>query len=189
MKGICGSNSKMEGYDACYALVDRFFSREFLAMCSWTGRSRSEGETNKIEFRSYKETIGLFYELARLADPAFGELEVEKFFMGVLKNSRRRLLQRQKNLPRRKSTKRKRWRGQLRPEYAQPEFVGNDSNYTMDEWSEDEGLDEEDMVLEEPVDSKAGLLALANEYAGDEASGFDDGEQTDGTAAGSSVWP
>lgn len=164
MKTICGANANMQGYDCCYALVDQFFTREFLNTCSWTGGSRSP-DMKKIAFKTYKRTINIFYELVRLADPTFSEINTEKFFHSVLRNSKQRALHGASDRPKRKSKMRRRLGAANSYHYDNNEahhaFVTNDSIYSIDEYSEEEPISGENTEQ----DTKLGLLEIAQAYA------------------------
>lgn len=103
MSFICGTTGKAQGVDCCYKLIDYFFTRMFLTQCSWTGMVRkSDGNTQqepstsadaepKIPLKFYGNTRRLFVNLVRQADKDFSELDGEKFFKTILKNSKQRL--------------------------------------------------------------------------------------------------
>lgn len=103
MNFICGITGKSQGVDCCYRLIDHFFTRQLLTQCSWTGMVRlkdanSQQEPSgsvdtgaKIPLKFYKNIRALFLSLIRQADKDFSELECEKFFKTILKNSKQRL--------------------------------------------------------------------------------------------------
>lgn len=103
MSFICGITGKAQGTDCCYKLIDYFFTREFLTQCSWTGLVRlsdansqqdpstSADGTAKVPLKFYKNIRALFLNLIMQADKDFSELDCEKFFKTVLKNSKQRL--------------------------------------------------------------------------------------------------
>lgn len=85
---ICGENGKMNGINCSYILVDHFFTRRFMTMCSWAGGSRnSEG---KIPFKIYENVMNLFHSLVQKADRDFSMIHCQQFFKSVIKNSTRR---------------------------------------------------------------------------------------------------
>lgn len=161
----------MQGYDCCYALVDQFFTREFLNTCSWTGGSRSP-DMKKTAFKTYKRTNNIFYELVRLADPTFSEINTEKFFHSVLRNSRQRALHGASDRPKRTSKMRRRLGAANsyhhdHQEYTQA-YLAGDTVYSIDEFSEEEQLSGENMeedtkvgLLDMADDSKSGLLSIS----------------------------
>ncbi|CAH0546339.1 unnamed protein product [Brassicogethes aeneus] len=85
---ICGRTGKEHGFNACYTLVDNLFTRHFMTLCSWAGGSRNE--VNKISFKTYKNTIKLFFKIILLADYTFTHENLQQFFKSVLKNATRR---------------------------------------------------------------------------------------------------
>ncbi|XP_062535017.1 uncharacterized protein LOC134204204 [Armigeres subalbatus] len=101
MSFICGATGKSQGMDCCYKLIDYFFTRKFLTQCSWTGMvrlggSQPEPSTSsdpgpKVPLKFYKSTRALFLNLIMQADKDFSEVDCEKFFKVVLKNSKQRL--------------------------------------------------------------------------------------------------
>lgn len=110
MAFICGTGGKAQGVDCCYKLVDYFFTRQFLTQCSWTGATRladtnagsgpsdgnesgpstSSGGVGKVPLKFFRKTRQLFLNLVMRADKDFSELDSEKFFKTVLKNSKQR---------------------------------------------------------------------------------------------------
>lgn len=86
---ICGKSNRIHrAIDNCYLLVDRFFTRQFMTICSWAGGSKNDVE--KIPFKIYKNIINLFFQVIYLSDNNFTMLECELFFKNVIKNSTRR---------------------------------------------------------------------------------------------------
>lgn len=175
MKTICGANANMQGYDCCYALVDQFFTREFLNTCSWTGGSRSP-DMKKTAFKTYKRAIHIFYELVHLADPTFSEINTEKFFHSVLRNSRQRALHGASDRPKRTSKMRRRLGAANsyhhdHQEYTQA-FLPSDTVYSIDEFSEEEQLSGENIedtkvgLLDMADDNKTDLLGISDAYGG-----------------------
>lgn len=118
MAFICGTSGKAQGIDCCYKLIDFFFTRQFLTQCSWTGATRltdanarsgpsdgiesgpsdeiesgpstSSGVVGKVPLKFFRKTRQLFLNLVMRADKDFSELDSEKFFKTVLKNSKQR---------------------------------------------------------------------------------------------------
>lgn len=158
MRPICGENNcHTLGFNCCYRLVDHFFTREFMHQCSWGGGSRTP-DTKKYPFKTYERTIRLFFELIRLADPTFTEDQLQHFFLGVLRNSKKRCLP---HGPRRRSSmKRKRHAGH---QLTSTEFaiqLGGESNSCF--------------VMNDPT-----ALSI-DEYSGEEnTQQYDDGDEID----------
>lgn len=100
---VC-SKGKGKGYNNCFMLIDTMFSRKFMTECSWLGGSRMESP--KVRFKSFVNTLNLFFEIIHDSDETFTKMECEIFLKRVLKNSKKRFVS--KGL--RTSTKRKRRR-------------------------------------------------------------------------------
>ena len=83
-----GNIGKGHGFNNCYVLIDKFFSRKFMTFCSWDGGDRKNSE--KIPFKMYRNTINLFFRLIHLSDNDFTLTECEQFFKKVIHNSTRR---------------------------------------------------------------------------------------------------
>lgn len=75
---ICGKDTKINGIDHCYMLVDKFYTRNFFTTCSWAGGAKATG--TKFAFKFYENVIVLFFELVHLADNRF----TLEFFSNVL---------------------------------------------------------------------------------------------------------
>ncbi|XP_065095782.1 uncharacterized protein LOC135717572 [Ochlerotatus camptorhynchus] len=100
---ICGVTGKAQGTDGCYKLIYYFFTRKFLTQCSWTGMmGQADGNsqqepstcgdaTTKVPLKFFKNTRALFLNLIVQADNQFSELDCDKFFKTILKNSKQRL--------------------------------------------------------------------------------------------------
>lgn len=88
MTFLCGNRGKGNGVDHAYMLMDNFFSRKFMTLCSWAGGARDKKE--KIPFKYYKNVINLFFKLVYLADNDFTVQECEVFLKNVIRNSGRR---------------------------------------------------------------------------------------------------
>lgn len=88
MKFVCGDKGKSNGVTCAYKLIDIFFTRQFLTLCSWAGGSRSDQD--KIAFKAFKNVILLFFQLIKLADINFTLEECETFFKNIIRNSVRR---------------------------------------------------------------------------------------------------
>ncbi|XP_055712672.1 uncharacterized protein LOC129807438 isoform X2 [Phlebotomus papatasi] len=73
-----------------YAIVDQFFTRDFLLNFTWTGSTRNEGA--KFAMRTFQNIIKLFYTVINnAADSACDMAEIEDFFKSILKNSQKRV--------------------------------------------------------------------------------------------------
>lgn len=90
MMYICGSDGKANGVDCAYKLIDYFLNREFVDKCSWTGNTRIKGGNSKTALKYFKNFRKCFLEIIRLADNQFSEVECDKFFKRILKNSTQR---------------------------------------------------------------------------------------------------
>lgn len=84
---VCGQG-KGKAINNAYALLDTMFDRKFLVNCSWAGGTRAEG--NKICFKSYENTIELFFEVIHMSDKEFTKQECNNFFKNVLRNAKKR---------------------------------------------------------------------------------------------------
>ena len=89
MKFICGYGGKANGTDCCYKLIDFFLTRDFVTLCSWTGNTKKDGET-KVPLKFFKNFKSCFLKLIILADKNFTDMECDKFFKTILKNSKQR---------------------------------------------------------------------------------------------------
>lgn len=85
---ICGREGNSKGLNNCYTLIDRFFTRRFMTLCSWAGGARDKKE--KIPFKIYKNTIEFFFRVVNLSDNSFTLNECEEFFKAIIRNSTRR---------------------------------------------------------------------------------------------------
>lgn len=85
---ICGNKGKSNGVAYVYKLIDIFFTRKFLRICSWAGGSRSEQE--KIPSKAFKNIILLFFQFIKLANRNFTLKECESFLKNVIRNLTRR---------------------------------------------------------------------------------------------------
>lgn len=73
-----------------YAIVDQFFTRDFLLNFTWTGSTRNEGA--KFAMRTFQNIIKLFYTVINnAADSPCDMAEIENFFKSILKNSQKRV--------------------------------------------------------------------------------------------------
>ncbi|XP_055532054.1 uncharacterized protein LOC129722553 [Wyeomyia smithii] len=108
MSFVCGTSGKCNGLDCCYKLVDYFFTRQLLILCSWTGSSRKPVKKNnsdlarssfedndKIALKFYKKIRALFLKLIVLADRDFSEINCDMFFKRIMKNSKQRVVAKQ----------------------------------------------------------------------------------------------
>lgn len=84
---ICGTSGKAKGLDCCYKLIDYFFTRDLLLLCSWTGASR---KNDKIPLKYFYNTRKCFLSLVRVADKDFTEQDCDKFFKTIIKNAKQR---------------------------------------------------------------------------------------------------
>lgn len=87
---VC-SKGKRKGYNNCFKLIDTMFSRKFMTECSWLGDSRIESP--KVRFKSFVNTLNLFFEIIHDSDETFTNMECEIFLKRVLKNSKKRICQ------------------------------------------------------------------------------------------------
>ncbi|XP_055597033.1 uncharacterized protein LOC129747045 [Uranotaenia lowii] len=81
------------GRTVCLQMVDYFFDRKFLKLCSWTGSSRStneEGVKMKIPFQKFSRVIRLFHRVVVYADPQFSSGETLQFLHRCLKSAKTR---------------------------------------------------------------------------------------------------
>lgn len=85
---ICGTSGKAKGLDCCYKLIDYFFTRDLLLLCSWTGASRIN---DKIPLKYFYNTRKCFLTLVRKADKYFTEQDCDKFFKTIIKNAKQRI--------------------------------------------------------------------------------------------------
>lgn len=79
-----------KGYNNCFMLVDTMFSRKFMTECSWLGGSRMESP--KVCFKSFVNTLSLFFEIIHDSDETFTKMECEIFLKRVIKNSKKRFI-------------------------------------------------------------------------------------------------
>ncbi|XP_049537244.1 uncharacterized protein LOC125952055 [Anopheles darlingi] len=91
------------GDSISYQVVDLFFTRAFLTMCSWTGTMKhgpgEETRHSKIPMVSFTNTIQLFYHVVNDVDPSYTLEKTENF----LKKCCRHAIQRLKHKRLRKS--------------------------------------------------------------------------------------
>ncbi|XP_055591668.1 uncharacterized protein LOC129743615 [Uranotaenia lowii] len=88
------------GRTVCLRLLDRFFDRKFLCLCSWTGSGRksqtdreldNDKETiRKIPFNRYQKIHRMFYRVVFYADPTFSYDLCLKALHFSLRNSSKR---------------------------------------------------------------------------------------------------
>ncbi|PZC75604.1 hypothetical protein B5X24_HaOG205920 [Helicoverpa armigera] len=84
---VCGKG-KGRAINNAYALLDAMFGREFLTTCSWAGGTRAEG--SKICFKSYQNTIDLFFTIVHMSDENFTMQECYSFLKSILRNAKKR---------------------------------------------------------------------------------------------------
>lgn len=104
LSSVCGTSGKSDGVTSAYKLIDYMATREFMNMCSWTGLTRDNTEPpageaqgavevnlGKIPLKFYSKFRELFFKVIQLADKDFAESTSDKFFKGIMKNSKQRL--------------------------------------------------------------------------------------------------
>lgn len=77
-----------KGYNNCFMLADTMFSRKFMTECSWLGGSRMESP--KVPFKSFVNTLNLFFEIIHDSDETFTKMECEIFLKRIIKHSKQR---------------------------------------------------------------------------------------------------
>ncbi|XP_050082254.1 uncharacterized protein LOC126569313 [Anopheles aquasalis] len=91
------------GDSISYQVIDLFFTRAFLTLCSWTGTMKhgpgEESRHSKIPMVSFTNTIQLFYQIVNDVDPSYTLEKTENF----IKKCCRHALQRLKHKRMRKS--------------------------------------------------------------------------------------
>lgn len=94
MKSACGQNTRPNsGWDVALKFVDRFGTREFFDMASWTGTSYGFKDGRKICLRKYTHFLGLFKDVVMFSDPHWTEVKNKDFFVkAILNNSKARLI-------------------------------------------------------------------------------------------------
>ncbi|CAG9789624.1 unnamed protein product [Diatraea saccharalis] len=90
------------GANVAYRLIDMFFDRHFLTLCSWSGGSRHYDR--KICFRAHSQVIQFFFKIVHASDEEYTLDACENFLKGILRTSVKRSMNR--NM--RKSTCKKR---------------------------------------------------------------------------------
>lgn len=86
---VC-SKGKGKGYNNCFMLIDTMFSRKFMTECSWLGGSRMESP--KVRFKSFVNTVNLFFEIIHDSDVTFTKMDCEIFLKRIIKNSKKRFV-------------------------------------------------------------------------------------------------
>lgn len=117
MSRYAGKSGAMRGQKVALNIIDKWFKREFLVQCSWTGSMKSKTKPNttnivsepdiscdtqdeteekklkKINFSSYKRVFEAFYTVIHLADSRYSKQEAEDFLKKQLRNASSRLKQ------------------------------------------------------------------------------------------------
>uniref|UniRef100_A0A3F2YQ54 DUF4806 domain-containing protein n=1 Tax=Anopheles albimanus TaxID=7167 RepID=A0A3F2YQ54_ANOAL len=85
------------GDSLSYQVIDQFFTRPFLTMCSWTGSMKhgpgEESRHSKIPMVSFNNTIQLFYHIVNDVDPSYTLEKTENFFKKCCRHAIQRLKQ------------------------------------------------------------------------------------------------
>nr|XP_029735848.1 uncharacterized protein LOC115270393 [Aedes albopictus] len=107
MKRIIGhTGDACNGLNVAYGLIDHFFDRKLMLVCSWTGESR--GEIRKFAMKKCDNILDLFLKLVRSVNNTFSRTLMEDFFKRITRNSKKRSEskgQRQSSIHRRARTK------------------------------------------------------------------------------------
>lgn len=74
--------------NVCYRLVDEFFDRHFLVLCTWSGVSR--GGVPKTVLKSYNNVLSVFFEIVHRLNQQYSRVSFEKFFNRLTKNAKKR---------------------------------------------------------------------------------------------------
>lgn len=75
------------GGTAALLLIHKFFGRNFLLSCSWSGKARGESKT-KIAFINHENVLNLFVETVQFCDPKFSVVQCNAFLKIRLKNAK-----------------------------------------------------------------------------------------------------
>lgn len=82
---IFGKGSGGGGGTIALQLIYKFFTKEFLFKCSWTGGTRSAG-CIKITFKDYPNEIDLFFKTVQHCDPTYTYVNTVQFLQSRIKN-------------------------------------------------------------------------------------------------------
>ncbi|XP_062714263.1 uncharacterized protein LOC134291023 [Aedes albopictus] len=107
MKRIMGhTGDACNGLNVAYGLIENFFDRKLMLVCSWTGESR--GEIRKFAMKKCDNILDFFLKLVRSVNNTFSRTLMEDFFTRITRNSKKRSEskgQRQSSIHRRARTK------------------------------------------------------------------------------------
>lgn len=89
MKQFIGNTGDtVNGQNVCYELVDKFFNRQFMTTCSWTGLSRSEEP--KIGLKECTNILNVFFTIVKNVNEHFSVKAMEEFLKSVTRNAKKR---------------------------------------------------------------------------------------------------
>lgn len=89
MKKIVGYNGDdCNGLNIAYGLIDHFFDRKVMLVCSWTGESK--GESMKYPIRKCVNILDIFFKLVRSVNSTFSRSLLEDFCKRITRNSKKR---------------------------------------------------------------------------------------------------
>ncbi|XP_021707458.1 uncharacterized protein LOC110678638 isoform X2 [Aedes aegypti] len=89
MKQIIGTTGdQYNGQNVCYELVDKFFDRQFMTQCSWTGQSRTDVQKHAIQ--NFKKTLDVFFSIIKSVNEHFSQKALNDFFKSITRNSKKR---------------------------------------------------------------------------------------------------
>lgn len=74
--------------NVCYQLLDEFFDRNFLVLCTWSGVSR--GGVQKTVLKHFRSVLTVFFGIVHGLNPQFSRESFEKFLNSITKNAKKR---------------------------------------------------------------------------------------------------
>lgn len=89
MKKIIGhTGDNCNGQNICYDLIDHFFDRKVLVLCSWSGASK--GEKPKWSLKECENILNTFFKIVHSVNVSFSHKLLEDFFKKITRNSKKR---------------------------------------------------------------------------------------------------
>ncbi|XP_065092432.1 uncharacterized protein LOC135713274 [Ochlerotatus camptorhynchus] len=87
-KQIGHTGDNCNGQNVCYELIDHFFDRKVLLLCSWSGGSK--GETPKFSMKDCERILNIFFKIVHSVNITFSRKLLEDFFKKITRNSKKR---------------------------------------------------------------------------------------------------